>query len=362
MNVKFVLSSSLSHLRGSSIGSSVGEDTMGSAVLTGGRCVSPSDMPKDRERLGHGGGRALRELEGGSARNTVALVAPSKPVVATDRSSSHLHGKATSIQGRVSPVSSASCTPLLKWRQHWSHSFVTRVLSDAGEVEKTQAIHHPTKVKENTHTPSLDDLFPPREEGCTTHASKRASAISQDAKISGRKRRKTSHRPSPSISPFPYPTLAPTIASRGSSSPSSLSLDPAFALANFGEKGTGIRALKTIERGSEIISESPFIRFTHPITPLSIRHAWDRLSDENKQRFLSFTSTIPDIDDRFVNIAETNAIPLCVPSSDESAFDEEHAAAREGVSGMFKTICRVNHSCEPNACWTWSARRQSLSA
>jgi hypothetical protein len=63
------------------------------------------------------------------------------------------------------------------------------------------------------------------------------------------------------------------------------------------------------------------------------------LSPDDRDIFWSFSGrgahTPMDVD-----VAETNLIPL---EGDEAC-------------GMFVTICRINHSCSPNARWIWSSK------
>lgn len=88
-----------------------------------------------------------------------------------------------------------------------------------------------------------------------------------------------------------------------------------------------------------------------------------------------------------MSIAETNAIPLgeqgggdagtdsnskedCprgpedrgnVEGEDALQKEQDVGCVRErSFSGMFETICRVNHSCAPNTGWRWDDSAQEL--
>ena len=130
--------------------------------------------------------------------------------------------------------------------------------------------------------------------------------------------------------------------------------------------------------------QRPFIRFSHPLTLTALFQALQSISAEKRALFLSFTATVPGVEDEWLAIAETNAIPLGVglPEDEEQLNGgdlgddpacgmkgEERRKLEEGAtgntvgnaSGMFDTISRVNHSCAPNAAWRWDNASQELS-
>jgi hypothetical protein len=108
-------------------------------------------------------------------------------------------------------------------------------------------------------------------------------------------------------------------------------------------KGQGVFVTKPIEAGIIIIRERPFITFQDPLTSLEVYTSLAALSPDSRDIFWSFSGrgahTPMDVD-----IAETNLIPL---EGDEAC-------------GMFMTICRINHSCSPNARWIWSSKEGKM--
>ena len=108
-------------------------------------------------------------------------------------------------------------------------------------------------------------------------------------------------------------------------------------------KGQGIFAIKSIQAGTTILRERPFITFQDPLTSLEVYNASKVLSRDSRDIFWSFSGrgshTPPDVD-----IAETNLSPL---EGDEAC-------------GMFVTICRINHCCSPNARWIWSSKEGKM--
>jgi len=108
-------------------------------------------------------------------------------------------------------------------------------------------------------------------------------------------------------------------------------------------KGQGVFAAKSIQAGTTILRERPFITFQDPLTSLEVYTALIALSPDDRDIFWSFSGrgahTPMDVD-----IAETNLIPL---EGDEAC-------------GMFVTICRINHCCSPNARWIWSSREGKM--
>lgn len=109
-------------------------------------------------------------------------------------------------------------------------------------------------------------------------------------------------------------------------------------IADIEGKGQGVFAAKPFMAGTTILRERPFVMFQDPLTSLEVYTALTALSPDSRDIFWSFSGrgahTPMDVD-----IAETNLIP----------FDGEEAC------GMFENICRINHSCSPNARWIWSS-------
>lgn len=102
------------------------------------------------------------------------------------------------------------------------------------------------------------------------------------------------------------------------------------------DMGSGVFAIKPISAGSAIIREKPFITFQDPLTSIEVWNALQSVSTDARDLFWGFSGTgahqTTDVD-----IAETNLIPL----------------EGESACGMFAMICRINHSCGPNARWLW---------
>lgn len=57
--------------------------------------------------------------------------------------------------------------------------------------------------------------------------------------------------------------------------------------------------------------------------------------------------------DAMIAIGEANTIPLWTA--------EDNVEEDESEMGMFEVLCRVNHSCVPNAGWRWDAERRVMS-
>lgn len=97
--------------------------------------------------------------------------------------------------------------------------------------------------------------------------------------------------------------------------------------------------------------ERPFIRFKHEVVPHEIKAHFDNLSASKQRLFRSFTGNA-GYQDKLVDIAETNALQL--PSKNLSNDDERE------WGGICKHICRINHSCRPNAGWSWDDERGEM--
>jgi hypothetical protein len=124
-------------------------------------------------------------------------------------------------------------------------------------------------------------------------------------------------------------------------------------------KGFGVVATSNIAQGQAIITESPFLTVDHPPQTQQITSILTRLSQESQDLFHTFTPTLaPCHPNRLVDIVATNVIPLggdLLEDVDDEIvpIDANGEVEDRCRSGLFKTICRVNHSCAPNARWTW---------
>jgi len=139
-------------------------------------------------------------------------------------------------------------------------------------------------------------------------------------------------------------------------------------------KGLGLQATGTIKRGEEVIRETPFITFDHPITGIDLYERRRKLASREQALFLSFTGTVKDEPDRWVNIAETNCIDLWNADDDDGMSSGEpidmtneefidgvsQRSTGTGCAGLFEFICRINHSCSSNSRWSWDKEAKQL--
>jgi len=124
-------------------------------------------------------------------------------------------------------------------------------------------------------------------------------------------------------------------------------------------KGLGVIATTSILQGQAIITESPFLTVDHPPHTQQVMSRLSRLSQRSQDLFHSFKPTLaPYHPNRLIDIVATNVIPLGGDLIDDLdneviAIDADGEIEDRCRSGLFETICRVNHSCAPNAQWTW---------
>ncbi|WWD04113.1 hypothetical protein V865_002179 [Kwoniella europaea PYCC6329] len=144
-----------------------------------------------------------------------------------------------------------------------------------------------------------------------------------------------------------------------SESPTSLSPIPPGSLCKmttFDGKNLGLVSTQKIEKGTLILKEAPFatIPVAHKDEDLTHQHIFPVYTTLNKAQRNLFRSLHRRTDenahpDEIVNIVEINSIPLQPDCSSEVRF-----------LGLFETISRLNHSCCPNAGWTWYENEQML--
>ncbi|ORX37972.1 hypothetical protein BD324DRAFT_680841 [Kockovaella imperatae] len=152
--------------------------------------------------------------------------------------------------------------------------------------------------------------------------------------------------------------------------------DQPFEVVFIPSKGFGLRATRDISIGSVIVQEAPFLSYTAEEGHDTVK-AWlndSSMDDEDPTRaarlilFLSFTGTVPGIDDLVERILETNEI-VCEerPSPKEDEGEESHMFSDDTTDevdrlldaktfskfGLFKYISMACHSCAPNAGWRW---------
>ena len=145
------------------------------------------------------------------------------------------------------------------------------------------------------------------------------------------------------LATVPRPTTHPTHRTRTKNPKPKPTTQSPVRVTPVDGKGQGVFANKSIQAGTTILRERPFITFQDPLTSLEVYNASKVLSRDSRDIFWSFSGrgahTPPDVD-----IAETNLIPL---EGDEAC-------------GMFVTICRINHCCSPNARWIWSSKEGKM--
>jgi hypothetical protein len=117
------------------------------------------------------------------------------------------------------------------------------------------------------------------------------------------------------------------------------------------KQGMGLRATTIIEPGETIITERPFLVVDYPPPESSIYQAYRDLSEIERLIFHSFNGkpNTRESKQKVTDIIANNVIPL------GGAEDGEPTR-----SGMFQYICRINHSCVPNARWTWVSDTSSM--
>ena len=117
---------------------------------------------------------------------------------------------------------------------------------------------------------------------------------------------------------------------------------PLFEIQSIPGKGRGVVARFNIAKGSRILCEKPF--FTTPnLFPLSVMEEniakkLKTLSKTEQRQFFSLHNNFPG-KYPFSGIIKTNALPC---------------GSGSVIGGVYPTICRVNHSCLPNAHNSWN--------
>ncbi|WWC95341.1 hypothetical protein V866_002203 [Kwoniella sp. B9012] len=144
-----------------------------------------------------------------------------------------------------------------------------------------------------------------------------------------------------------------------SESPTSLSPIPPgslYTMTTFDGKNLGLVSTRKIEKGTLILKEVPFatIPVAHKDEDLTHQHIFPVYTSLTKAQRNLFRALHRRTDenahpDEIVNIVETNSIPLQPDCVSEVRF-----------LGLFETISRLNHSCCPNAGWTWYEDEQML--
>lgn len=124
-----------------------------------------------------------------------------------------------------------------------------------------------------------------------------------------------------------------------------------FKVDSIPGKGRGLVSTQSIARGTEILSEAPFIVFPcNSSTELIV----DRLSIKSKddqRRFLELMNCHQDLPP-LIGIVKTNALPC----GDNDSFTGKSADA----GGIFLHGSLFNSSCVPNTNNCWDEQKQSI--
>jgi hypothetical protein len=117
------------------------------------------------------------------------------------------------------------------------------------------------------------------------------------------------------------------------------------------KQGMGLRTTTIIQPGETIIAERPFLVVDHPSSERQIHQAYRDLSEVERLIFHSFNGkpNTRESKQKVTDIIANNVVPL--GGSDDGEPTR---------SGMFQYICRINHSCVPNARWTWLSDTNSM--
>ncbi|KAH6695496.1 hypothetical protein F5X68DRAFT_186951 [Plectosphaerella plurivora] len=121
---------------------------------------------------------------------------------------------------------------------------------------------------------------------------------------------------------------------------------PMFSIQDIPGKGRGLIASRDIPQGARILSEKPLFQsnsFSAEELERDLIRKVNALNPPQRADFLALHDNFPD-SIGFSGIYKTNALPCGEGST---------------TSGIYPTICLINHSCLPNAHHSWnSATRQ----
>ncbi|WWC93049.1 uncharacterized protein L201_008013 [Kwoniella dendrophila CBS 6074] len=191
------------------------------------------------------------------------------------------------------------------------------------------------------------DQYKPRSHPHIPHRA--ASAIYTGLPIQPKSEQLTVVRNESSRAIYPLSTPPRSASPPTSSSPLNPSYSEHFScqVDSYDGKQIGLTATKSIRKGTLIIKEAPLIKIPldhidEHVTYDHIHQPYSLLPGKKKRIFNSLHKrTDEDAEkDDLVNIVETNSIPLQGDPNQEAK-----------ALGIFKTICRVNHSCIPNSGW-----------
>jgi hypothetical protein len=139
-------------------------------------------------------------------------------------------------------------------------------------------------------------------------------------------------------------------------------------------KGLGVVATTSILQGQAIITEFPFLTVDHPPNAQQVQSRLIRLPHHLQKLFHTFNPAhAAHHRNRLVDIVATNVIPLgdqpYIDLTRDDDDDDDYIIPLDAnleieekcQAGLFKTICRVNHSCSPNSRWTWFTESSTMS-
>ena len=132
-----------------------------------------------------------------------------------------------------------------------------------------------------------------------------------------------------------------------------------FVVQEMSGKGQGMIANKVFQPGDVILTEEPLIVIKDGEPCYQILQRFEALTDEEKAALLCLydpgddpSRDVPGVTDllhrKFVRITWANSLQLC-----------SYAEMQVEGAGVYPTVCRINHSCAPNAVWTWLAKDRS---
>lgn len=126
-----------------------------------------------------------------------------------------------------------------------------------------------------------------------------------------------------------------------------------FVIKDIPGKGKGLIATKSIMAGTLILFEDPLISIPKPVDEKKVLSKFNNLSESEQNNFLDLHDCGGEMKSIW-QIFRTNSMQVC-------------GFADLGVndSAVYNSISRINHSCAPNAVWSWKAgnvRRQEVRA
>ena len=134
-----------------------------------------------------------------------------------------------------------------------------------------------------------------------------------------------------------------------------------YMLVDIPGKGQGLVATMKLSPGTIILTEKPLIVIdTNAVDQIIPKYK--SLTDEKKSAMHSLFDPGEDLNPKYrlltqdeaerqvLRIFEANSISLC-----------GHQEMNIHKTGLYRTISKINHSCTPNALWTWVKEDSSKS-